>query len=82
VSKVIYEPVLVHINKNSRMTAFIWRRRLYHVLGILCWWREPSAWWCGEPVRLLLRVNAENVQKGVYELCRIGSDWFISRLHD
>jgi hypothetical protein len=70
------------MNKSSVLTAFIWRRRLYRVTNTLGWWREPSEWWNGEPVRLLVRVTAANKATGIYDLCKIDSSWFLSRLLD
>ena len=82
VSKIINEPITAHVNSNSVLTAFIWRRRLYRVIDILSCWREPSEWWNRESVRLLVRVTAVDNATGVYELCKIDADWFLSRLLD
>ena len=81
-SKFIGEPIKVHQNNNSMATAFIWRKRLYEVLEVLGWWREPSEWWNGKAVRLHVRVNARNSSVGTYELCKIGEVWFLSRILD
>jgi hypothetical protein len=81
-SKLIGEQITVHRNKDSRLTAFIWRRRLYIVLDVIGWWREPSRWWDGEAVPLFVRVNARNSSTGSYELCRIGDRWFLIRVLD
>jgi hypothetical protein len=81
-SKLIGEQITVHRNKDSRLTAFIWRRRLYIVLDVIGWWREPSRWWDGEAVPLFVRVNARNSSTGSYELCRIGDSWFLIRVLD
>ena len=81
-SKLIGEPIKVHQNRDSMVTAFIWRRRLYRVLEVLDWWREPSGWWNGEDVRLFLRVSARHSSAGVYELYRLGEAWFLSRVLD
>lgn len=59
-SKLIGEPIKVHQDKDSIITAFIWRRRLYKVLEVIDWWREPYEWWDGEAVRLFFRVTARN----------------------
>jgi len=82
VSKLIDEPITVHVSRESVPTAFIWRKRLYRVIGILSWWREPSEWWNGEPVRILIRVTAECKSPGIYELCKSDSDWSLRRLLD
>ena len=82
VSRIINEPVVVHLDTGTKVTAFIWRRRLYRVKGILSWWREPSQWWQEKPVRLLVRVTAANRNDGIYELCRMGADWSLHRIFD
>ena len=82
VSKIIDEPIMVHLDVNSRVTAFIWRRRLYRIKDILSWWREPSEWWQEKPVRLLVRVSAVGGSEGIYDLCRTGISWFLHRIFD
>ena len=82
VSRIINEPITVHISDNSTPSAFIWRRRLYRVIDILSWWREPSEWWDGKTVQLLLRVTAANKSTGVYELRKLDANWFLSRVLD
>ena len=81
-SKLVGEPVKAHINKDSTLAAFIWRRRLYRVSEVLSWWREPSEWWNGKAARFFVRVNARNSSEGVYELYRLGEQWFLSRVLD
>jgi hypothetical protein len=81
-SKLIGEPVKVHRDKDSVITAFIWRKRFYRVLKVLDWWREPSAWWDGREMRLFVRVDARNSSTGTYELCKLGERWFLSRVLD
>ncbi len=81
-SKLIGEPVKVHQNKESMITAFIWRKRLYRVLEVIGWWREPDEWWNGKAVRLFIRVNAINSSIGTYELYKLGEQWFLSRVLD
>jgi hypothetical protein len=81
-SKLIGEAIKVHQDKDSKITAFIWRKRLYGVLETIDWWREPSEWWNGEPVRLYFRVNAKNSSTGIYEICQLGKGWFLSRVLD
>ncbi|MBM4454045.1 MAG: hypothetical protein FJ013_05640 [Chloroflexi bacterium] len=49
------------------------------VTETLGWWREPSRWWDGEPIRLLLRVAAIHKSPCVYELCKSGKSWSLSR---
>ena len=81
-SKLIGEPVKVHKDKDSMITAFIWRKRLYRVLEVVGWWREPAEWWNGKEMRLFIRVNARNSSTGTYELYRLGEAWFLSRVLD
>jgi hypothetical protein len=81
-SKLVGEPVKVHQNKESMITAFIWRKRLYRVLEVIGWWREPSDWWNAKAMRLFIRVNAKNSSTGTYELYRLGEQWFLSRVLD
>ena len=81
-SKLINESITVHVGKNSAVSAFIWRRRLYQVSEIISWWREPSRWWEGEPIRLLIRVTANHNSEGVYDLCKAGKNWSLSRVLD
>ena len=81
-SKLVMEPVQVHINGNRNKMSFIWRRRLYRVRNILSWWREPAEWWHGETVRCFLRVNAGNSNTGTYELCKDDGNWFLYRVLD
>lgn len=81
-SKLIGEPITVHQNKSSTITAFIWRKRLYRVEEVINWWREPSEWWNGKVMRLFIRVNARNTSIGTYELYKCGEEWFLSRVLD
>jgi hypothetical protein len=81
-SKLIDEPVKAYQDDSSRITAFIWRRRLYRVLDVIGWWREPSEWRNGGSVRLFIRVNAQNSSTGAYELYKLGEQWFLSRVLD
>lgn len=81
-SKLIGELIKVHQDKDSAITAFIWRKRLYRVLETIDWWREPSDWWDGKEMNLFFRVNARNSSAGTYELCQRGEDWFLSRVLD
>jgi hypothetical protein len=82
VSKTFNEPILVYVDKSSKLTAFIWRKRLYHVLEIISSWWEAGDWWDGKPECLMLRVLAEKGTTGIYELCNNGAQWFIRRLLD
>ena len=81
-SKLIGEPIKVHQNEDSTVTAFIWRKRLYRVLEVLGGWREPSEWWNGKAIRLFIRVNARNSSTGTYELSNLGEEWFLSKVLD
>lgn len=81
-SKLIGEPVKAHQDKDSMVTAFIWRKRLYRVTEVIGWWREPSEWWNGKSVRLFVRVTARNSSSGTYELCRLGEKWFLYKVLD
>ena len=80
--RVINEPIDVYINRSSMLSAFIWRKRIYRVIGVLCWWREPAEWWNLEPVRFVFRITACRGVTGIYELARLGADWFIQRIVD
>ncbi len=82
VTRFIDEPITVHVSKEFKPTAFIWRKRLYRVIDILYWWREPAEWWNGEAVSLLIRVNAECRSQGTYELRRGSSGWYLHRMLD
>ena len=81
-SKLIDEPIRVHQNKDSVITAFIWRKRLYKVLEVLGWWREPSEWWNGQTLLLFMRVNARNSSTVTCELYQLKEKWFLSRVLD
>ena len=81
-SKLIDEPIKVHSNDGSTISAFIWRKRLYRVIEVIGRWREPSEWWNGKALRLFLRVNAKNSSIGIYELYKFGEEWFLSRVLD
>ena len=81
-SKLINAQIEVYGSRNSRISAFVWRKRLYRILGVIGWWREPSRWWDGEQVRLFIRVNAKSYSFGIYELCRDKEAWFLSRVLD
>ena len=81
-SKLLKETVQVYQATSSTISAFIWRRRLYRVESIFSWWREPSEWWNGEPPRFFVRLNARNGSTSTFELCKLGKDWFLSRILD
>jgi hypothetical protein len=81
-SKLIGEPIRVHLDKDSMPEAFIWRKRLYSVVELIGWWREPSDWWGGKAVRFFIRVNARNSSIGTYELYRLGEAWFLHKAFD
>ena len=81
-SKLIDEPIKVHRDKNSSISAFIWRKRLYKVNDVLNWWREPSEWWNGKAMRLFVRIIATNSSAGTYELYKLGEEWFLYRVLD
>jgi len=80
--KLINEPIKAHLDKDSNITAFIWRRRLYRVQEVIDWWREPSEWWDEKAVGVFFRVNARGSSTGTYELCKLGGEWFLSRVLD
>jgi hypothetical protein len=82
VSKLINEPIIVHISKASGLTSFIWRRKHYKVSEILSSWWEPSRWWDGEPPKFLIRVAATNRATGIYELFKLDGSWFLYRVFD
>jgi hypothetical protein len=81
-SRLIDEPVKAYQSNDSIIAAFIWRKRLYRVLDVIGWWREPSEWWNGKSIRLFIRVNAQNSSTGTYELYKLGGQWFLSRVLD
>ena len=81
-SKLIGEPIRVYEDKDSMVASFIWRKRLYRVLEVIGWWREPPEWWNGKAIRLFVRVNAKNSSVGTYELYKLGKAWFLSRVLD
>ena len=81
-SKLVGEPVKSHTDKDSMLTAFIWRRRLYRVVEVHSWWWEPSEWWHGQAARFFVRINALNSSEGTYELYRLGEQWFLHRVLD
>jgi len=81
-SKLIDEPIKVHRKKDSTITAFIWRKRIYRVFEVIRWWREPSEWWNGEAIHHFVRVTANNSSTGIYELYKLGEEWFLSRVLD
>ena len=82
-SRLINETIIVHSVDTYIVKAFIWRRRVYRVSEIISWWREPGRWWEGEPlIRLFLRVTATHTVEGVYELCKNGKAWSLSRVLD
>ena len=81
-SKLIGEPLKVHKDKDSMITAFIWRKRLYRVVEVIGWWREPSEWWHGKAMRLFVRVIAKHSSTGTYELYKLGEEWFLHRVLD
>ncbi|MBN1376337.1 MAG: hypothetical protein JXA01_09290 [Dehalococcoidia bacterium] len=81
-SRYINESITVHISRELKPTAFIWRKRLYRVIEILSWWHEPAEWWNGESIRTLMLVSAECDSPGIYELCKSSADWSLRRLLD
>ena len=81
-SKLVGESIQVYRNKDSAITAFIWRKRLYKVSDVICWWREPAEWWNDKVIRLFIRVNAKNSSTGTYELYKLGEEWFLDRVLD
>ena len=81
-SKLIGEPIKVHMKEDSSIIAFIWRKRFYRVNEVIGWWREPSEWWAGKAMRFFVRVNATNSSPGTYELYKLGEAWFLHRVID
>jgi hypothetical protein len=81
-SKLIGEPIKVHRKRDSTIAAFIWRKRLYRVNEVISWWREPSEWWNGKAMRLFVRVSAMNSSSGIYELYKLGEEWFLHKVLD
>ena len=81
-SRIILEKVLLHRKDGMVPHAFIWRGRVYRITSVVNWWREPGAWWEGEPVCFFLRVTAKRETEGVCDLCRVGQDWLLYRIYD
>jgi hypothetical protein len=81
-TKLIGDPIKVHLDKDLLPDAFIWRKRVYRVTEVLSWWREPAEWWKGQKMRFFIRVNANNTSIGTFELSRLGESWFLDRLYD
>jgi hypothetical protein len=81
-AKLINEPIDVYRPSKHQIGAFIWRKRLYKVLEVLCWWREASSWWDNEPLRYYVRVNAKTHVVGIYELCKIRDKWYLHKVLD
>ena len=80
-AKLIGEPVKIN-RKNYSVASFVWRKRLYKVEEVISWWREPTAWWRGEKIRLFVRVIAKNSSVGVYELFKLDEEWVLHRVLD
>ena len=81
-SKLVGEPVKVHLDKEALPDAFIWRKRLYRVGEVIGWWREPADWWNEKSIRFFIRVIATNSSTGAFELYRLGEQWFLHRVLD
>lgn len=81
-TRLIDEPIVVHVSRDYRPEAFIWRKRVYRVAEIHDWWREPAEWWNGEAVRLVIRLSAGITDPGFYELCKRKSGWYLYRVLD
>jgi Family of unknown function (DUF6504) len=87
------EPITVTV-RDGRPMRFIWRGRLYIVLGALEHWVVSREWWQRDnpdagvpPEREFWRVEARpggNVPPAVYELRRDSDtdDWLIIRVWD
>lgn len=71
---------------------FLWRRRLWKVLGVEARWKETADWWSRPSDDLLAesevwRVVAaatRSTEPGVYELARpvAGGDWLLRAVVD
>jgi len=81
-SKLIGELVRPHIDQDSKLSAFIWRKRPYEVVEILSHWWEPSEWWNGKAMRFFVRVKARKSSEGIYELYRLEDNWFLYKVLD
>jgi hypothetical protein len=82
VTRLINERIIVQLNGDSVPIAFLWRKRVYRVNGILSSWREPSKWWEGKPSQLKMRVSDNNGTTGFYEICQVGTYWFMDKVLD
>jgi len=81
-SKIIMEKVSLQRREGKAPRVFTWRRQVYPITGVISWWREPGAWWQNEPIRCFIRVSTRRETKGVCDLCKVGEDWFMYRMHD
>lgn len=87
------DPIVVR-TLDGRPVRFVWRQRLYTVLGVLEHWIVSRRWWQQQgagngvpPEREFWRVEAspgQDVPSAVYELRRdTGSgDWMLARVWD
>ena len=81
-SKIIMEKVSLKRRDGEVPRTFTWRKKAYEITGLISWWREPGAWWRSEPIRCFIRVNTRRGTEGVCDLCKVGEDWFLYRIHD
>lgn len=71
---------------------FLWRRRLWKVLGVEARWKETADWWSRPSDDLLaesevwrvVAASARTAEPGVYELARpvAGGDWLLRAVVD
>ena len=73
-----HEPINVFLQRN-RPLHFFWRRRHIHVITIQDYWLARSCWWHHDEARLYMRLDTS---RGVLEIFRSQSSWFMSRVFD
>ena len=89
------EPIAVRsgeVDGESGPVEFLWRRRLWRVLGVESRWRETADWWSRPSDDLLaesevwrvLAASGRTAAPGVYELAHpvAGEEWFLRAVVD
>lgn len=89
------EPIAVRAGEVGGEPApveFLWRRKVWRVLGVETRWRETADWWSRPSDDLLaeaevyrvLASSGRTALPGVYELAHplVGDDWFLRAVVD
>ncbi len=89
------EPIAVRsgeVDGGQGPVEFLWRRRLWKVLGVETRWRETADWWSDPGDDLLaesevwrvLAAPGRTIVPGVYELAHplAGEEWFLRAVID